>query len=178
MLAKHLKRTGQVTVNLLMVRHPRWRILEGAPFYKVFDRILYVPRQWYTARPKNLPALIRNISELRHLPIKESDALVSFAHTQFTENCIMSWYPHIKKILMLESRWYHFTYEDNGKTLSKEGFRVALGTRLFNAIIEPLLRLHTTVYKEYKDGRVLNINRYRAPLENVYDDAFVMLPPI
>ncbi len=175
-VGKELKRRG-IQINLLKVRHPRWSILEGASFYAMFDHIFDVPRQWYTARPKNISALVRNVIELRRLPIRKGDALISFAHTQFAENCILSWYPELKKILMLESRWYHFTYEEEGRTLPRTGFHTSLGTRLFNFVVEPLLRLHRSVYKEYKDGRVLNINRYQAPLEAIYDGVFVMVPP-
>jgi hypothetical protein len=32
------------------------------------------------------------------------------------------------------------------------------------------------VFKEYKDGKVLNIFRYKKPLSEVYDETFVLVP--
>lgn len=78
---------------------------------------------------------------------------------------------------MLESRWYHFVYEEEGRVLGHEkGFRISAGVYFFNWLVEPVLGLHRTVYREFKDGRVLNINRYAAPLGKIYDKVFVILP--
>ena len=175
-LAQHLKAKRHMTVNLVIVRSLRSRIIEGSALYKAFDKIVPVHAQRYTARPQKLFALFRNAMELRRLGIRQGDAVVSFGHAQFTENCILSWYPHVKKILMLESRWHHFNYEEGWKTLPPEGFRVLPGVRFFNAVIEPLLRLHKTVYKEYADGKGTNLYRYADPLESVYDAVFVLMP--
>ncbi len=177
-LTEHLKRTRDVRVNLVSVRGVRWRIIEGTSLYKVFDQVVSVRRQGYTARPQKFLAILRNVLELRRLRIKSGDAVVSFAHAQFAENCILSWYPGIRKILMMESRWYHFNYEEGWKTLPVEGFRVLCGVRFYNNVLEPLLRLHRSVYKEHADGKIMNIHRYAESLERVYDAVFVLLPPV
>src|SRR3989338_7763242 len=177
MLAQHFKHKRLVSVNLISARTVRWRIVDGSPLYAAFDKIVSVQSQKYTARPQNIPAILRDALELSRLPIRPNDAVISFAHPQFAENCILSWYPHIKKILMLESRWYHVNYEEEWKALPEAGFRTLPGVRFFNRVVEPLLRLHRTVYKEYADGKGTNIYRYAKPLESVFDTVFVLTPP-
>ncbi len=179
MLARNIKQVcgKNVKFGLLKIRHPRWDVVAGARFLSEFDTIVSVPFQWYTARLSMVPSLLRNILELRRLPITRDDAFISFSHMQFSENAVLSWYPG-KKILMTESRWYSFTYEREGKTVSSDGYRRSLGVRFFNYVLEPLLRLHGTDFREYKDGKVLNFFRYKDPLDRVYDSVFVFIPPV
>jgi len=177
LLAHHLKRTRGASVHLLAIQAPRWRNIEGSALYRVFDSVISLRRQIYTARPQRFFALLRNMLEFRRLPIQPGDTLVSFAHAQFAENCILSWYPRLRKVLMFESRWHHFNYEDGWKTLPPEGYRVLPGVHFFNRIVEPLFGLKQTIYKEYADGKGTNVYRYALPLESVYDAVFVLQPP-
>ncbi len=175
-IVNNLRKKRPIKTGLLMIEHNRWDLVKDDPLLKAFDTMIPVPRVWYTARPlRFLKALLAGIP-LSRLPIKKGDALVSFAHTQFAENCVLSWYG-VKKILMTENRWYHFTYESNGGGLPKEDFRGSWGLTLFNTILEPLLGLFKSEYLEYKDGKVVNIVRYRKPLAAVYDAVFVLMPP-
>jgi hypothetical protein len=174
-LARALKLRG-IRSGLLQIRGSRWKIVEDKGLLAPFDEVIAIPSGWYTARIERFPKLFSSMRELARLPIKKGDALVSFAHIQFSENCILSWYTGVKKINVTESRWYTFTYEEAGATLSKEHFRRSLGVRFFNALFEPSFKLHRTVFQEYKDGKVLNIFRYEKPLEKVYDVSFVLVP--
>src|SRR3989344_1227283 len=79
-LAQHLKAKRHMTVNLVIVRSLRSRIIEGSALYKAFDKIVPVHAQRYTARPQKLFALFRNAMELRRLGIRQGDAVVSFGH--------------------------------------------------------------------------------------------------
>ncbi len=177
MLAERLRKEKKVKVGLIKISHQRWSVIGEAAFLTCFDRIIPVPHVWFTARPGRIGRMLRAAFMIRQLPIERGDAVISFAHVLFAENCILSWFKGIKKILMVESRWYHFTYEEDGSTLPKSGFRRPVGVKFFNAVVEPLLRLKGTRFEEYADGRVLNIARYQAPLERVYDDVFVLVPP-
>ena len=180
LLARELKANQDISVNLVAARGVRWRIVEGSALYKVFDRIISVQRQGYTARPKKIPAVLRNALELWRLPIGPGDVVISFAHAQFTENCILSWYPRAKKILLVENRWYHFSYEGGAEMLPEADFHFSWGVRFYNSVLEPLLCLHKVIYKEFADGKSMNIHRYAKPLASVCDTAFVLtpLPPV
>jgi hypothetical protein len=174
-LARMLKMRG-VHSGLLQIRGARWKIVADKGLLAPFDDIISIPSGWYTARPERFPKLFSAMGELANLPLQKGDTLVSFAHIQLAENCLLSWYPGIKKINITESRWYIFTYEEDGAGLPKNEFRRSLGVRFFNTVFEPLMRLHRTVFKEYKDGKVLNFFRYEKPLEEIYDQSFVLVP--
>ena len=176
LIVKNLRRTRSIKTGLLMIKHNRWDLVKDDPLLDVFDIKISVPRVWYTARPiRFLKALLAAIPLMR-LPIKKGDALISFAHTQFAENCVLSWYK-VKKILMTENRWYYFTYENPRGGLPESEFHGSLGLTLFNAVLEPILGLFKSTYLEYKDGKVVNIVRYKKPLAAIYDAVFVLMPP-
>src|SRR3989344_1239580 len=82
-LAEHLKAKRHMTVNLVLVRSFRWRIIEDVAFYKAFDQIVSVQPQRYTARPQKFLGILRNALELWRLGISPNDAVISFAHAQF-----------------------------------------------------------------------------------------------
>ena len=95
----------------------------------------------------------------------------------FEEDCIISYFKRKARMIgLIENRWYHFSFVNMGKDLSASGFRAPLGALAFAWFLEPLLGLYRTVTKEYRDGRVINFVRYRAPLDAVYDTAFVLMP--
>lgn len=175
-IAKYLKAKKNIEVGLISVRAKRWDIIDGSPAYQIFDHVFKVKRQGYTADPRKFSAILSNLLEFKRLPIKEGDALISFSHAQFSENCIMSWFKGIKKILLMESRWYHFNYEGEWKNLPQDGFHIHKGVRFSNLFIEPLFGLNKTIYKEYGDGKGVNIQKYNKSLEEVYDAVFVLVP--
>ncbi len=174
------ERNPDLRAGLLKIGGRRW---ETTPVIsnleKGFDETIYLRdrRILYSARPGRLFEAIRTAWKLRRLPIKEGDVIVSFCNTLFEENCIISY--HKKNALMItfiENRWHHFTFADKGRSLPQSGFRTPWGSHAFAWFLEPLLGLYRTVNKEYKDGKVINLFRYRAPLEIVYDTAFILMP--
>ncbi len=172
----NLRRTRDLKTGLLMIEHTRWDLVKNDPLFSVFDTMITVPFVWQTARPIGIVKALLAAFSLSRLPIKRGDTLISFAHEQFAENCILSWYD-VRSILMTENRWYYFTYENEGGGLPKNEFRGSLGLFVFNHFVEPLLRLFKTTYLEYKDGKVVNIVRYQKPLQDIYDTVFVIMPP-
>jgi len=131
----------------------------------------------YSARPLRLLEATFATFRIFRLPIRKGDAVVSFCYTMFEEDCLISYHKRKARMIgFIESRWYHFTFVDQGKNLPKSEFRTPRGAFAFAWFLEPLLGLYRTVTREYKDGRVINFFRYRAPLESVYDTAFVLMP--
>ncbi|MDO8514684.1 MAG: hypothetical protein Q7S50_04020 [bacterium] len=175
-IVNNLRKKRPIKTGLLMIEHNRWDLVKDDPLLKAFDTMIPVPRVWYSARPMRVLNTLLATFPLSRLPIQKGDTLVSFAHTQFSENCVLSWY-QTKKILMTENRWYYFTYENPRGGLPEKDFHGSLGLTVFNTFVEPLLRLFRSEYLEYKDGKVVNIVRYRKPLEEVYDAVFVLMPP-
>ncbi len=178
LLASHIKKHRKIKIGLIKINHRRWGIVEHARAFSHFDEIVSVPHEWFSARPERIVRVFSSARKLRHLPIQAGDVIISFSHALFAENCILSWYRGIKPILMIESRWFHFTYEEEGGGLPSAGFHTPLGARFFNYVVEPLLGLYRTRFQEYADGRVLNIARYELPPEKLYDEVFVLVPPV
>lgn len=181
-LGKYIKEKDNTKkIGLLLISGNRWaNIKEGQHLFKIFEEVVELPnkRIWYSARPQKILAAIKASRDIKKIPLKEDDALVSFSHLLFEENCILSYFPKLNKILFIESRWYFFIYEEQFKQLPKEGFNGSWGALFFNYILEPILRLNRTIFKELRDGKVLNIFRYRKDLNEVYDTTFVMMPDI
>ncbi len=161
---------------LLKPHHRRWRVIpDTSTVFDIFDESIEIPYQWYSARPMKIYTAIKTALLIRRLPVKEGDLFISSSHPYFHENCFLSYHHGVKKILFMESRWYNFTYGGEALRLKQREFFTPLGARFFNFVLEPLLGLYRTLYRQYADGRVLNIHRYRRSLEEIYDSIFVFL---
>lgn len=180
LLIKILKKDSpDINAKLIILEHPRWELIRSYKnLLNIFDETIILPnkRILYSVRPKQILKTIKVIKYLKKLKIKEDDTFISLSNLLFEENCILSYFKGIKKILLTESRWYNFIYEDGYKELPKSGFKTTIGIIFFNYILEPLLHLNRTLFKEYRDGKVINFFRYRKPLENIYDTTFVLMP--
>ena len=173
------EKNKDIKIGLVLISNNRWaNIKEGQHLFKIFDEAVEIPRGRviYSARPKRIIEAVKVSFRMRNLPIQENEALISFSNLMFEENCLLSYYPKIKKILFMESRWYFFTHEEQYKILPKKSFNTSIGQKFFSSIIEPILGLHRTIYDEFDDGKVLNFFRYRKPIEKVYDKVFVIMP--
>lgn len=179
-IVRALKRQRpELRAGLIQIRHKRWGLIDQhRQLFDVFDETVVLPHNkvWYSVRPPKIWAAVAVARAMRRLPLKSGEALLSFSHLLFEENCLLSYYPRLKKIQILENRWYKFVYEQAGEILPSAGFRTSNGVRFFNYVLEPLLHLHRTIYREFKDGRYLNLFRYRRPLEEIYDATFVLMP--
>jgi len=168
--------------GILKVGGGRWRkTADVSTLERDFDDVVHVRehRVLYSARPLHLLKAALVAFSIRNLPIKRGDAVVSFCYTMFEEDCIISYFKKKARMIgIIENRWFHFTFVDMGKSLPASGFRAPLGALAFAWILEPLLGLYRTITKEYGAGVVINIFRYRAPLESVYDIALVTVPMV
>ncbi len=174
-IIRHLRRSNPtLRAVLLKLHHRRWNLVSlSQGIFSEFDEQRDIPRVWYSVRPAKVWNAIQVALAMRRIPLMRGDVLISFAHPYFHENCLLSYHRGVKKILCMESRWYNFTYDGEALHLRQEEFFTPFSTRLFNLVLEPLLGLYKTIYKQYADGRVLNIHRYRHSLEEVYDSVFI-----
>lgn len=179
-LVKQLKeKNPKLQTVLLKISQRRWEMVEANPIFReAFSEIINLPndRVWYSVRPAKIKAAIRKSRELKGLGLSPGDTLISLTHLLFEENCLLSYYREVNKILLIENRWYHFSYNGGYRLLPKSDFHASWGGHFFNYCLEPLLRLHRTLFREYRDGQLPNYFRYRAPLERVYDTTFVLMP--
>ncbi len=164
---------------LLMINHRRWELIDAhKDIFSAFDETIKLPnrRVWYSLRPQKIYRAWKTAQSLKKLPLEPGDTLISFCHLLYEENCLLSYFPKVHRVLLIENRWFHFVYGPGSKEMPVDGFKTAWGTHFFNYILEPVLGLHRTIYREYKDGKVLNLFRYRSDLEEVYESTFVLMP--
>jgi hypothetical protein len=166
-------------ISLIKMNNRRWEIIStSSGLLSVFDRVVELthPSVRFSARLPMVLAAFRSAQAIKKLPIGPNDAIVSFPYTLFEENCLQSYFPTAKKILMLENRWYNFTYEDGSKDFEIKKFNRSKGVLFFNYFLEPLLGLHRTIFLDYPGCNVLNKLRYVEPLEKVYDTTLILMP--
>jgi len=176
-LVRQLKEsTPQLKTQLLVINHRRWNLgLKNSIIQRAFDKVIILPvsRVWYGVGLAPFISAIKSAHILKNLPIQKGDTFISCNNALFEENCILSYYPKVKKILLIENRWYKFIYGNGFADLSSNKFHSSWGVLFFSYFLEPILGLHRTLYKEYADGKVLNILRYVLPLDKVYDVVFL-----
>mgnify|MGYP001603823625 CR=1 FL=1 len=179
-LVRQLRRQFPLlTAKLIMINHRRWQLAKDNPTVAgSFNEIILLPwsRVWYSTNWANLEKTFRAARTLRKQTFEVGETLISLAHGLFEENAILSYHSHLNKILLIENRWYKFIYDGGYRELPSGGWEDSWGARLFNHFLEPLLGLYRTVYREYQDGKVLNLFRYQKDPEQIYDKILVLMP--
>jgi len=173
------KENPNLKAALIMIPHKRWNLIKNyQKIFSVFDEKILLPndRVLYSARPKKVIAAIKSAQNIKKFKFSEGSALISLSHMVYEEDCFFSYHREIKKILFVENRWYHFIYEEKGLIFPEKDFVVQPGVRFFNWVLAPLLGLYGTIFKEFKDGKVINLARYKKPLEEIFDAVFVIMP--
>ena len=172
------QRSPGLQTGLIVINHRRWSLVKNNKIIEeAFDEVVKLPfrRVWYSARLNKLWQAIRSAWALQKLPLADGDTVVSFSYMEFEENCILSYYPKVRKILFIENRWYHFVYGFGYKKLPASEFSTSWGVSFFNYFLEPLLGLYQTIFRESKD-KISNIFRYKKSLDLIYNDVFVLMP--
>src|SRR3989338_8617560 len=164
--------------GLIQIHHRRWNLLASfGSFLEEFSITmeLPLPRAWYSVRPTKILYAFHVAHSLRNLDIRPDDVLVSFSNLLFEENCLLSFYPRPEKILIIVNRWFDFVYEKGYELLPASSFYIPWGVYFFNYLVELPLKLHRTIFNEFTD-KTVNIFRYEAPLDQIYNAVFVLMP--
>ena len=172
------KNSPHIEAGLIQIHHRRWDLLSSfGSFLQEFSTVieLSLTRVWYSVRFSKILHAFRVARSLRHLDIRPDDILVSFSHLLFEENCILSFYPNTENVLIIENRWFDFVYEKGYALLPASSFHIPWGVYFFNYLVELPLKLHRTIFNEFTD-KTVNIFRYEAPLDQIYNAVFVLMP--
>lgn len=171
--------SSKLKFGLIQINSQRWNVVAPTKeFLSRFDRVIKLAHQGtvrYSARPSRILSTINIAWALKKLPITPGAAIISFANMLFEENCILSFYHWSRKISFIEYRWYAFTFEANTRADDDDHFQTSQGQSVFYHLIEPLLGLNRTVFRQSK-GKVLDYFRYQRPLEEIYDSTFILMP--
>ncbi|HXK37069.1 MAG TPA: hypothetical protein VJ553_05815 [Candidatus Paceibacterota bacterium] len=166
-------------VILLVIRHHRLvqlginNVLTPSILADV-DEMQFFPRLFFRLRPWHILKYFTAAVSIRRCRIPSRDVLISFAHADFVEDCLVS-YHNPYKVAVLEDLTYRTAYELKANPLFQDkDFRFTLGSRVFYYIVCPILGLARILFLQYGDGQSFNITRYERPVEDLYDRVLVM----
>jgi len=166
-------------IGLIISQQRRWRIIEMDDFRDYFDEIIFLPRVYYSLRPRRIFEAIRQAVKIRNFKIDKQDIIISFMafpNFSFVENCLVSYFSKNKKITFCYPANFDLMYALKFSEFFKTAdFKTKSASMFFNKILEPILGLFRTIYLQYGDGRVTNITRYEKPLEEIFDKVFIFL---
>lgn len=162
-------------ITLIIVRHHRWDRANISDIKSEFNEIIIFPRAFYSLRPNKLLAAWKVARDIRNLKIGPEDIIFGLTSTSLVENCLISYNKNNFKITLSPPQDLDLMYGMNRpKLFSEDKFKSPPASVFYNKFFEPLLGLNRTLYLKYGDGRIFNISRYQRPLNDVYDQVFVL----
>jgi len=161
-------------VRMILSRHHRWERVKEAYYASEFDSVTSFPRNLYSLRPRKFLKIIRAVFAVKKFKLDPRDVLLCFANSNLIENCFLSFFPN-KKIAVQFKEYFEINYGlRESDILRGEKLRIRPTVRIFSLLIEPLLGLYPSIYKEYRDGRVNNIVRFVRPATEIYDRIYLL----
>ncbi|KKT81457.1 MAG: hypothetical protein A3B99_04145 [Candidatus Yanofskybacteria bacterium RIFCSPHIGHO2_02_FULL_44_12b] len=160
--------------GLIISKQKRWRAVSIDEFKKYFDIIAVFPKISYTLKLSRLFEAIKTALQIRRFDIKPEDIFMGLSHNSLVENCFISYFSENKKIAFFSDIYFDMMYNLRYATFfANSDFKTKLASKLWGLVFEPLLGLYRTIYLQYGDGRVLNITRYRKPMDRIYDEIYL-----
>lgn len=174
------KKLPELAATLVIINGRRWDMVKTSRILnKTFNEKITIPfkRVWYSKHLLKIIHAFRVADYIKKLAVKDGDVILSFAHVLFEENCLISYHKDTRKILFIENRFYDFSYGGGAQKLPADNYRSPIGGKIFRLIVEPLLGLHPTILRVYKDGRYgMDLVHYPEPLNSVFNSVFVLMP--
>ncbi|TSC74943.1 MAG: hypothetical protein G01um101444_120 [Parcubacteria group bacterium Gr01-1014_44] len=158
-------------IGLIIEKHHRWVVMDMNEVKKHFDAIQIFPRLFYSLRPGKIWKQLLTARTIKNSKISSEDILIGGGAISLVENCFMSYFPKNYKIALLSDEAFRVCFGLKDPSF----FRTHFSRRAFtfsNLILEPLLGLHRTIYRE-DIGRVANFGRYQEPVNDIYDQMLV-----
>ena len=155
----------QRTVNLIIEKHHRWKVVPIDDIKIYFDNVFFVPRIFYSLRPAKILKAIKTSFEISKFPIKREDIIIQILGHDFTFNCFTSYFRNNLQIFVLRHETFSMLYEE--RKYSKPTFRTRPGVIFFSFILEPILGLERTWFLE-DTRRIHNIYRYLRPVNDIF----------
>ncbi len=162
-------------INLIIGSHHRWAIIDFSVLGAHFDKIINLPRIFYSLRPAKILNMLKLAKKIRAISIKDEDIIIGTSHGEFVENCLISYHRKAKRVFVMMSRDLHLYYEtDTLPFFGEKKFLFSKGSLLFNRVLEPLLGLNKTMFLSYEVPDIFNIYRYEKPVNEIYDEVYVL----
>jgi hypothetical protein len=167
--------TFDTKIHLIIWQHHRWEKIDADFLNQYFDEIIYIPRVYYSVKPKKLWGSLKITSAVKKLKIKRDDIIISGSQVEFLENCIISYFKNNFRIGLLLNRDIWMNYDFSNTVMSNNiNFRFSKGSLFYNKIWEPLLGLNKSLYLNYAFGNFFQIVRYQKPVNDIFNQVFVL----
>ena len=162
-------------INLVIMRHHRWNVLDLSEFNLFFNKIIIFSRVFYSLKPGKLFNAIKISRKIKNLDIGADDIIIDFGNHNFISNCFNSYYKNNSKIAFMPKVLEDVYFKTNylGFLDSGDDFKFTKASFFYNKLFEPLLGLHRTVFKQGGDGHVGNLLRFQKPVTDIYDKVYL-----
>ncbi len=157
-------------VNLVAVRHHRWDVIPTEDIEEYFDNIFFVPRIFYSLRPRKIYKAIKAARAIKKFPINPDDIILEVPGLGFAADCFTSYFRNNIRVVMLSQDVFKISCEE--QKYSRTIFRTRPGATFFNLIVEPILGLERTRWLEDK-RRIFNVDRYARSMNDVFDYVWI-----
>lgn len=158
------------TVNVVIPRHNRWNVVPLADITGYFDTVTFVPRVFYSLRPKKIFKAIKTAFMIKKMSIRPDDIIVELAGLSFAENCFASYFRDTTRVAIIEPSTFNLSCGE--QVFSSSVFRTRPGATFFNWVLEPLLGIEPIKYLEHTK-RIYNVFRYTRPMNDIFDYVWI-----
>ncbi len=164
------KSNPEISLHLVISLHRRWETMPIDEVKKFFEKVSFIPREFYSVQPKKLLNAWRTARLIHAWPIDKNDVIISRLGLAFTDDCFASYFPNNPRVALMPGDFFDTTCGE--QKLNQEQYRSRLGAKFFNLILEPILGIERTEYLEDKK-RIANVYRYARPLNDIFDAVWV-----
>ena len=158
-------------IGLIIEKHHRWGVMDMNEVAKYFDDIKTFPRLFYSLRPAKIWKQLRTAWAIKGSNISSEDILIGGGAISLVENCFVSYFPKSYKMALISDEAFRTCFGPKDPSFFQTHFSRRAYT-FSNLILEPLLGLHRTIYRE-DIGRVANFGRYQESVNDIYDQMLV-----
>lgn len=162
-------------VGLIVNRSHRWDVINTDYFKNYFDEIFFLPRIFYSLKPVRLWKAVKTAWRIKNFKVFPGDVLIAATQPEFVENCLISYHKNNLRIGFMTARDFNGQYNHQNAIFTKHNdFRFNKATWFFNKIFEPLLGLNRTVYMAFSQEKSCYVNRYQKPINEIFDELYIM----
>lgn len=162
-------------LSLIIYKHHRWDSIDPGDLKPHFDDIQIFPRLFYSLKLGRLLQSIKLALKIKKIPVGKDDVIFGTSHAEFAENCFVSYHKWAKKVALLTEKEFHLFYETDHYL--NVNFRQNKAGFFYNHFFEPLLGLSRTLFFSQAGGDIFNLTRYQKPLNELYDEVYILNVP-
>lgn len=161
----------QKKINLIIMKHHRWNVMNSGDFKYYFNEVYFFPRIFYSLRPRKIIRAIKTAYQINKLKVSPDDIIVGASYTSFTENCLTSYNDENYKVAILPQATLDFCCSSS--VFDDDNYRTRRSVFWWSNFLEPILGIKRTIFFE-DNRRIGNFTRFKKPLNDLYDKIYAL----